>query len=61
MSAGTAFIAADVSMAVGIGIDVAVAQVHPTPANRAGVVGDVVGLAIGYGLGKGLGALARMC
>lgn len=57
-SAGTAFIAADVSMAVGIGLDVAVAQVHPTPANRAVVVGDVVGLAIGYGAGKALGALA---
>lgn len=57
-SAGTAFIAADVSMAVGIGIDVAVAQVHPTPVNRAVVVGDVVGVAIGYGIGKGLGALA---
>jgi hypothetical protein len=40
---------------------VAVAQVHPTPANRTVVVGDVVGLAIGYRLGKGLGALARMC
>jgi hypothetical protein len=57
-SAGTAFIAADVSMAVGIGIDVAVAQVHPTPANRAVVVGDVVGVAIGYGAGRALGALA---
>lgn len=57
-SASTAFIAADVSMAVGIGIDVAVAEVHPTPANRAVVVGDVVGLAVGYGIGKGLGALA---
>ena len=55
-SASTAFIAADVSMAVGIGIDVAVAEVHPTPANRAVVVGDVVGLAVGYGIGKVIGA-----
>jgi len=57
-SASTAFVAADVSMAVGMGIDAAVAAVHPTPANQAVVVGDVVGLALGYGLGKALGALA---
>jgi hypothetical protein len=43
-------------MVVGIGIDVA--QVHPTLANRAVVVGDVVGLAIGYGAGKALCASA---
>jgi hypothetical protein len=57
-SASTAFLAADVSMAAGIGIDLAVAEVHPTPANEAVVVGDVVGLALGYGIGKGLSALA---
>ena len=46
--------AADVSMAVGVGIDVGVA--HPTPANKAVVVGNALGLALGYGIGKALGA-----
>jgi hypothetical protein len=54
MSAGPAFIVAGVSMAVGIGIDVAIAQVHPNPANRA----VVVGVAIGYGACRALGALS---
>ena len=52
-SASATFVAADVSMAVGVGIDVGVALAHPTPANRAVVVGD---LAIGYGIGKAIGA-----
>ena len=55
-SAGTAFVAADVSMAIGVGIDVGVAVAHPTPANRAVVVGDALGLALGYGAGKVIGA-----
>ena len=49
-SASATFVAADVSMAV----DVGVALAHPTPANRAVVVGDAV--ALGYGIGKALGA-----
>jgi len=56
VSASTAFVAADVSMAAGIGIDVAMATMYPTPANRAVVVGDGVGLALGCGAGKVLGA-----
>lgn len=55
-SASTAFVAADVSMAVGIGLDTAVAEVHPTPANQAVVVGDLVALALGHGAGKLIGA-----
>ena len=38
--ASAAFVAADVSMAIGVGIDVGVAVAHPTPANRAVVVGE---------------------
>ena len=45
-SASAAFVAADVGMALA----------HPTPANRAVVVGDALGLAIGYGAGKLIGA-----
>ena len=48
--------AADASFAIGMGIDVGVAEVHPTPANQAVVVGDLVGLALGYGAGKVIGA-----
>ena len=55
-SASTAFVAADASFAIGVGIDVGVAEVHPTPANQAVVVGDLVGLALGYGAGKVIGA-----
>ncbi|RZJ57627.1 MAG: DUF4237 domain-containing protein, partial [Hymenobacter sp.] len=55
-SAGTAFVAADVSMAIGMSVDAGVAVVHPTPANQAVVVGDAVGLALGYGIGKAIGA-----
>ena len=55
-SASAAFVAADVSMAVGVGIDAGVALAHPTPANKAVVVGDALGLALGYGIGKALGA-----
>ena len=55
-SAGTAFVAADASLAIGVGLDLTVAEVHPSPANQAVVVGDVVGLALGYGAGKAIGA-----
>ena len=55
-SASTAFVAADASLAIGVGIDLAVAEVHPSPANQAVVVGDLVGLALGYGAGKAIGA-----
>ena len=55
-SAGTAFVAADASLAIGVGINLAVAEVHPSPANQAVVVGDLVGLALGYGIGKAIGA-----
>ena len=55
-SASTAFVAADASLAIGVGLDLAVAEVHPTPANQAVVVGDLVGLALGYGIGKAIGA-----
>ena len=55
-SAGTAFVAADASLAIGVGLDLAVAEVHPSPANQAVVVGDLVGLALGYGIGKAIGA-----
>ena len=54
-SAGTAFVLADAAMAIGVGIDVSVALAHPTPANKAVVVGDALGLAIGYGIGKAIG------
>ena len=55
-SASAAFVAADVGMALGAGIDVGVALAHPTPANKAVVVGDALGLAIGCGAGKLVGA-----
>ena len=55
-SVGTAFVLADASMALGVGIDAGVALAHPTPANKAVVVGDALGLAIGYGIGKAIGA-----
>ena len=55
-SASTAFVAADASLAIGVGLDLAVAEVHPSPANQAVVVGDLVGLALGYGIGKAIGA-----
>ena len=55
-SASAAFVAANASMAVGVGIDAGVALAHPTPANKAVVVGDALGLALGYGIGKVMGA-----
>jgi len=55
-SAGTVLLAADVSLAIGVSLDVAVYEVHPTPANQAVVVGDAIGLALGYGAGKLVGA-----
>ena len=54
--AGTMFIAADVSLVIGVGIDATVATVHPTPANQAVVVGDAVGIVLGYAAGKAVGA-----